>query len=136
MQSVDWYRWMYRGTLDQSLAEIKAMDSYCAQRGCRFTLALLPAPAAYVKGKYQLDEMYGEIFAYAEREGIDAIQMIDEFRDGIEEYADKSDHLTLEGNQLVARILARRLRPLLPLQLGAEPQADPGSPDEVVLGAP
>ena len=120
MASVDWYEWMYRGSLDTSLAAIRAMDDYCAEQGCRFTLALLPAPSAYVDGEYQLSRMYEEIFAFADREGIHAIQMIEEFGPRIEESSDKSDHLTLKGNQLLAGILARHLRPLVAASSGAE----------------
>ena len=112
------------------------MDSYCADRGCGFTLALLPAGSAYVNGAYQLDEMYSEILAYAESKGIDAVPMTEEFVRGIARNTDESDHLGVGGNRLIAETIARHLRPFVPARLGGKPPTNPRIPGSAALGAP
>ena len=107
--SPEWYEWLYRGNRQRGLAAIKAMNNYCATKGCAFTLFLLPPGSAYVESKFVLMEAYSEIFDFAEANGIEVIQSIEEFSDARVLF-DQTDHLTLEGNRRLASILARHLQ--------------------------
>jgi hypothetical protein len=120
--SIDWYRWLYNGTREHGFEVIKAMDEYCESHGCGFTLALLPPGSAYVDGHYALEDMYREIYDFAQRNGIDAIQSIDTFADG--SLFDKTDHLTAEGNRILAELLARHLEPAVHAAVGDRAPAE------------
>ena len=85
---------------------IKEMALYANEKGSSFTVVLLPAGVAYNEnGSYGLSDMYQNIGAFLKANNINYINPIDKFGSNAEKYFDPTDHLTFEGNVLMAEIL-------------------------------
>jgi hypothetical protein len=109
MVSVRWYRWLYGGARDAGLEDIRRMAQYCTQRNCPFSVVLLPAGCAYSDGGYALDGMYSDMEAWLRANRIACTNAVDAFRDGPALYFTNSDHLTPQGNAVMAGVAARVL---------------------------
>lgn len=110
MVSVGWYRWLYAGCRDSGLENILRMAQYCRSRDCPFSVILLPAGCAYADGAYALDRMHADIADWLKSRGIDSTDTVNAFRPRPAEYFTNTDHLTVEGNKLMAEIIADGLR--------------------------
>jgi lysophospholipase L1-like esterase len=103
--SLRWYRWMFGGNEANTQADLRAMTSYCAGRGIRFSVVILPSRIAYGPDGYQLDEMNGRVLAFLGEIGVEAAAPIDAFADDPKRYLDDTDHFHDAGNERMAEVM-------------------------------
>jgi lysophospholipase L1-like esterase len=110
MASVKWYQWLFRGNMEAGYSDIKKMVLYANDLGINFTIVLFPAGVAYNDdGSYELSYMNRNIGAFLKANDIDYVDTTDRFASNVKEYFDPTDHLTFEGNKLMAEILYKYL---------------------------
>jgi len=108
--SIGWYQWLFNGNKDAGYNYIKEMALYANEKGCSFTVVLLPAGVAYNDdGTYELSYINANIGAFLKANNISYINPTDIFRSDVEKYFDPTDHLTFDGNALMAEILHKHL---------------------------
>jgi hypothetical protein len=108
--SARWYKWLFKGNKDIGYAHIKAMALYMKEKGTSFTVVLLPVGVAYFEnGSYGLADMYESICIFLNANNTNYINPTDIFGSNVEKYLDPTDHLTYEGNVLMAKILQQDL---------------------------
>ena len=106
---VSYYRWLFKGVRETGFSRIRQMASYLRQRDARFSVVMLPAGCAYSDGTYELVDMYGEICAVLEANGIEYVNPVADFSSDPATYLDETDHLHYEGNVLMADVIHDRI---------------------------
>lgn len=120
-----WFDWLFRGNERYAQDEIERMRSYADASGIRFALVVLPVGSAYSKSSYRLRWIHDRIQAFLQSRGIRFLDLLAALGPEGHRYFDESDHLTENGNALVATLLAGFLRGLDPA-LATGPDASGG----------
>lgn len=110
--SAGWYRWIFNGTRSESLAELDEIVDDCRTRGRRILVILLPACSAYADGGgYALAPIHDQISARLRKRQVEVLDTTADFASSPGTLMTGTDHLTLDGNRLMARRIAEALRP-------------------------
>ena len=108
--SVEWYRWMFRGNAERAIEKVAEMSKVAEAHGARFAVVVLPAGCAYRDGLYLLADIHDAIRSDLQALGIDVIDARNAFTLRAGDAFDITDHLTVEGNRIMAGILASLLQ--------------------------
>jgi hypothetical protein len=103
--SVGWYRWLFEANEGRAQDDIRGMARYCAERGARFSVVLLPAGVAYADGAYALADVYDRLLGFLRAERIPALAPIEAFASDPARFFDETDHLWDVGNERMAEII-------------------------------
>jgi hypothetical protein len=104
-QSLGWYRWMIGGTFDVSMADIRRVGVWLRSREIEFAVWILPSGVALTAEQNLLSQEHGKISGGLRAAGLRVIDGSEFLREST--LFDATDHLTAEGNEVVARYLAR-----------------------------
>jgi hypothetical protein len=108
--SVPWYQWMYSGNRERGFEKLREIKQYCDEKQIKLTVMFLPAGCAYEDGKFALDSMYDDVLTFLQKQGVATIDSRPLFVGRVKELQDETDHLTLEGNRVMAAFLSERLK--------------------------
>lgn len=112
--TIGWYRWLFDGNGAHGCSQLREMKAYCDANGIAFTVVLLPAGCAYIEGQYTLADIHQKLREFAERNSIDMIDTAPLFAADPQRFFDETDHFLHDGDELMAEILADRLRTAAP----------------------
>lgn len=104
-----WYSWIYAMGADAGFRDVEAIAAHCRSAGQRFTVVLLPARCAYGAGGYALAGMDRDIAARLEHLGVEFTDTVTAFDVSPQTLMTETDHLTAEGNRLMAQLIAARV---------------------------
>ena len=105
MSTVKWYRWMYEGNKDSFLPIIKQMHSFAKSNGSDFRVVLFPPAVAYENGVFALQDIFDEITAYCETNGIHIIAPVEEFSHDVYLLQNNTDHFEPAGSKVMAQAI-------------------------------
>jgi hypothetical protein len=108
--SANWYQWMFDGNRERGLSGLREMAAYAKKKKIEFSVIFLPVGIAYEGNMYALSSMYDQIAASLKREGVSYLNPVNEFASYPDRYFGQTDHLTLDGNALMAKVMTRVIR--------------------------
>lgn len=102
-----WYRWMFEGTQDETLDQIRKMKAFARENEIAFSVFMLPAGVAYEDGAYTLSDIHSNVSIALRSWDIVVVDGKKVFAEKSADFFDETDHLTYEGNQAVANVLSQ-----------------------------
>jgi hypothetical protein len=105
-----WYLWVYAGEANAGFRDLETMADYCASAKKGFTVVLLPAGCAYEGKTYALDNMYDEIASWLKQREIAFTNPVAAFGESPRTLFTSTDHLTIQGNRLMAGVIAAQFK--------------------------
>ena len=104
--TIDWYRWLFRGTQADGLADILAMKAWSDQARTPLAIFILPAGAGYGAQGYALSDLHEAIIRRLAPHQITVGDDPGAFAMDASKLFTDTDHLTLAGSRRAAAILA------------------------------
>lgn len=108
--SEEWYRWMYEGNKDRLLPIVPKMAKFAQERGSEFKVLLFPPAVAYENGEFVVQDVFDEITAYLEKEGLEVIAPIEEYSKDVYVLQDDTDHFEIPGSIVMADFIWKDLQ--------------------------
>lgn len=102
--TLEWYRWMMRGTFDVSMADIRHMAAWLGDRNIKFAVWILPSGRALTDEGNLLSNEHRRIVDSLRAAGIHVFDGAERLRKA--KLFDATDHLTREGNAVAAEDIA------------------------------
>lgn len=111
--SLDWYRWLFRGTSLETFNEIGAMERWAKTQGIGFAVSILPSGVALAGGSNALAD---EHRAIADALRARDVTVADDVRPFLAraDLFDDTDHLTVKGNDVASTRLIEVLKSAFP----------------------
>ena len=103
MSTVKWYRWMYEGNKEHFLPLIKQMAEFAKKNGSDFRVVLFPPAVAYQNGTFALQDVFTEITAYCQTNGIPVIAPVEAFSHDVYTLQNDTDHFEPPGSKVMAK---------------------------------
>ncbi len=97
-----WYQWLYRGNRDSFLAELDELNAFCREKGFSLSVFILPARTALSGKEYTLQNIHQELTGAFEVRKISYYDLSDALLSEPAVLMDDTDHLTIEGNEVVS----------------------------------
>jgi hypothetical protein len=95
-----YYNWVFDGTKDEIFNSILDLKK---SAGAKFSVVILPSGAAYKNGQYELTDMVNEIGQFLKDHAIPYSSPVNEYSQNTAALLDETDHLTLKGNEIMAK---------------------------------
>ena len=108
MSSVRWYRWLYAGSKNERLPDVRRMAEHARAQGGEFAVVLFPPAVAYgADGAFALQDVFDDLAGYLRAIQIAVLAPVAELGQNVRALQDGTDHLTAAGSEVLARVIWR-----------------------------